>query len=254
MAHGSRSVPVQVEDGLATFRLSREHGNAINGDLVDGLTAACARAAEDDGIRAVTLAADGKLFCPGLDVQELIELDRPSMEDFIARFEGAILALYTFPKPLVAAIHGHAVAGGCVLALTADWRVLRAGAVVGLNEVKVGVPLPFGVAMILRESVGRLAEVALFGKNYGGEEAIAVGLVDEHAPADRFESVCRERVRELAAKDGRAFAMTKRYLRSPVVERIRAHDAELACEFVDRWFSPETRVRLERIAAELKSR
>ncbi|MCY0726014.1 enoyl-CoA hydratase/isomerase family protein, partial [Klebsiella pneumoniae] len=83
------------------------------------------------------------------------------------------------PKPVVAAVGGHAVAGGCVLALTADWRVIKHGAVIGLAEVRVGVPFPFGVVTLLERSIApaRLAEVALFGRNYESEEAVATGLV-----------------------------------------------------------------------------
>ncbi len=248
------AVTVQVEDGIATLLLQREHGNAINADLVEELSAAVERAAADDRVRAAVLAAAGKLFCPGLDLQELVLFDRPAMERFVERFGACSLALYTFPKPLVAAIHGHAVAGGCVLALTADWRVLREGAVVGFNETRVGVPFPFGVARILREALppSRLAEVALLGRNYEGSAAIESGLVHEVAAAGEFESRWRERAAELADKDGRAYALTKGYLRSEAVERIRAHDAGHRGEFLDAWFSPATRARVASIAAELR--
>jgi enoyl-CoA hydratase len=156
----------------------------------------------------------------------------------------------------VAQLQGHAIAGGCVLALTADWRVLRDGAMVGLNEVRVGVPFPFGVAMIMRESVpsARVEEVALFGRNYSGADAVAAGLVHETHPVEGFESHCRERLHELMGKDPRAFSITKRYLRSTVVERIRAHEQALAHEFVDSWFSPSTQSRLHGIVDELRNR
>lgn len=252
----TQTVTLSVEQGLATLRLGREHGNAINGALVRDLLAACERAASDPEVRGVLLAASGKLFCPGLDLRELVELDRPAMERFLGEFNRLVLALYGFPKPLVAAVHGAAVAGGLILALTADWRVLAEGAAVGLNEVKVGVPFPYGVALILREAVppGRLAEVALLGKNWSGAAAVDAGLVHEVHPAEDFAAHCRLRLAELAGKDPRAFATTKRYLRSVVVERMRAHDVGLAHEFLDGWFAPATHERLRAIAAELSSR
>lgn len=249
----AQAVTLERDGALATLRLGRSHGNAINADLVEGLLEATARLAADDGVRAVTLAAAGKLFCPGLDLLELIELDRPAMERFVTRFNACILALYTFPRPLVAAVHGHAVAGGCVLALTADWRVLAEGATVGLNEIKVGVPFPYGVATILREQSIKLEEIALFGRNYRGEEAVAAGLAHEIAPSDGFAERCRQRADELAAKDPTAFAVTKRYLRSAAVERMRAHDARHMHEFVDAWFSPATRERLGAVVDGLKN-
>ena len=249
------TLTLDVDQGLATMCIAREHGNAINGELVDALTAACRQAEEDGQVRGLMLAAAGKLFCPGLDLQELIELDRPAMEDFLDRFNRCILALYQFPKPMVARMHGHAIAGGCVLALTADWRVLREGATVGLNEVRVGVPFPYGVSMILREAVtARVEEVALFGRNYQGAEAVASGLVHEIHAAEEFDDHCRARLGELMDKDSRAFSITKRFLRSPTVDRILNHEKLVAHEFIDSWFSSTTQERLHGIANELRKR
>src|SRR4029078_13394161 len=100
---------------------------------------------------------------------------------------GAVGALSALPKPVVAAVSGHAVAGGCILSLTADYRVLKRGAIqVGLNEVKVRGPPPWGVALLLRASVppSALTQVALLGRNFSDDDAIAVGLADQlRAPA-----------------------------------------------------------------------
>lgn len=250
----AQAVTVDIEDGLGLVRIGRPHGNAINDDVVDGLITACQELDGDPAVRGMLLAASGKLFCPGLDLRELIDYDRPAMERFVARFNACVLVLYTFAKPMVAALHGHAVAGGCVISLTADWRVLRRGAQVGLNEVRVGVPFPFGVSMIMRETVPRehLEEVALFGWNYTDERAVDVGLAHELHDAEGFDYHCLRRLRELADKDPAAFAITKRYLRSATVERIRANDALFAREFVDAWFGQATRERMRRLLDSLK--
>jgi len=246
-----------TRDGrAATIRLGRDHGNAINIDLVDGLLDACDEIQADDGVHGVMLAASGRLFCPGLDLQELVELDRPEMDHFLERFNAMVLRLYTMRPPVVAALHGHAVAGGCVLALTADWRLLREGALVGLSEVRVGVPFPFGVATILRESVprARLEEVALFGRNYTNQEAVGAGLVHELHPREGFEARCRERLETLMSRDSNAIAVTKRYLRESTVARIRAVGRSLDGEFLDAWFRPETRARVASLVAELREK
>jgi len=253
----TRSAVTLTKDGdAAILRLTRDHGNAINDALVEALLAALAEVEADPGVRGVLLASTGKIFCPGLDLKELILLDRPGMERFMHRFSSAVLALYTFPKPVVAAMHGHALAGGCVLGLCADWRVLRRGALVGLNEVKVGVPLPFGVSHIVRDAVPRheVAAVALLGRNFSDEAAVAAGLAHELWDADGFEAHCRERLAEFTSKDGPALSVTKRYLRSPVVERIRAHNRLLMPEWLDGWFSPGTRARIAAIVAGLKDK
>jgi enoyl-CoA hydratase len=242
-------VRVSIDRGLATVRLSRAHGNAINGSLADALARVCRELGADPAVRGAMLAADGKIFCPGLDLKELVELDRDTMEHFVQRFVTCVGELYAFPKPLVAAIHGHAIAGGCVLVLTADWRVLQSEAMIGLNEVRVGVPLPFGVAMILRESVPRihLEEIALLGRNYRGQEALEAGLVHEVHAAEGFETACLERLDEFASRDAAALSLTKRYLRSAIVRRIREEDASRVPEFLDLWFRPETHRRIREI-------
>lgn len=251
------SVTLSRDGAIGTIRLDRAHGNAINDELVDALMAVLAEAEADAAVRGVVLAAAGKIFCPGLDLQELSLLDRPRMERFMRRFSAAVLALYTFPKPVVAAMHGHALAGGSVLGLCADWCVLRRGALVGLNEVKVGVPLPFGVALIVRDGVPRnaLAKVALLGRNFSDEEAVAAGLADELADdAAAVLSAARLRLDEFISKDGPSFSVTKRYLRSPVVERIRATNLLLLPEWLDCWFSPGTRARVGAIVEDLKGK
>ena len=256
MSVNALPVTLTRDGSIGVLRMEREHGNAINNALVESLLATLAEAESDPEIRGVLLTGGGKIFSPGLDLTELAVLDREAMERFMSRFSAAVLTLYTFPKPVVAALHGHALAGGCVLALTADWRVLRRGATTGLNEVKVGVPLPFGVSLIVREAVpkNKLAEVALLGRNFADEAAVAAGLADELADAAGVVPLSRERLEEFVTKDAAAFAVTKRYLRSQVVERIRANNRLLIPEWLDGWFSPGTRARIAAIVAGLNDK
>jgi enoyl-CoA hydratase/carnithine racemase len=118
------------------------------------------------------------------------------------------------------------------------------------------VPLPFGVTLIVREAISgpRLEEVALFGRNYRGAEAVDAGLVHEVHALDGLEELAIERLREMTSKDLQSFAVTKRYLRSRTVERIRAYDAQFGDDFLDCWFSEGTRARIEGIVADLRAR
>ncbi len=239
----------------AILRLDKGRGNAIDEPLVDDLAAACRELESDPSVRGVLLAsAHPRLFCPGLDLVGLLDYDRGSMRRFLVKFAATIQTLYATPKPVVAALGGHAVAGGCVLALTADYRILRrGGASIGLNEVRVGVPLPWSVALLLRASVRpeRVAEAGLLGRNFVGEEALAAGLVQELGPEDGFESACLDRLAEFAEKDPHAFGTTKRYLRSETLAAMRARETELADEFLESWFSGATRARVRQIVESL---
>jgi enoyl-CoA hydratase len=242
------TVRVERQGALLILRLDKSRGNAIDEALVDDLSRACHEAGQDDGVRGVLLAsAHPKLFCPGLDLVTLYACDRPTMESFTGKFAAMIWTLYDLRKPVVAAIAGHAVAGGCVLALTADYRMLRRGAQIGLNEVKVGVPLPWSVAILLRSSVspGALARVALLGRNFADDEALAAGLADELVGGEGFEQQCLARLEEFAEKDPLALATTKAYLRAEALREMRAHEKERVQDFLDGWFSEATRQRLK---------
>jgi enoyl-CoA hydratase/carnithine racemase len=248
------TVRVDRRGRLAVVRLDKPRGNAIDPALVEDLLTATREVGADGDIDGVLLAsAHAKLFSPGLDLVTLVAFDRPALRTFMLRFAEAVTALYALPKPMVAAVGGHAVAGGCILALTADWRVLARGAQMGLNEVKVGVPLPWSVALLLQATVfpPALSRVALLGRNVSGDEAIAVGFADEVADPEGFEDACLTRLAEFAEKDPLAVATTKRYLRASVLAQMKAREHDLVGEFLDRWFSSGTQERIRKIVATL---
>lgn len=247
------AIRLEKTGGLVTVRFDKARGNAIDEPFTQELLQVAGQLGADEGVRGVMLAsAHPKLFSPGLDLLTLVEYDRAGMERFMRLFAQAVWALYALPKPVVAAVSGHAVAGGCIVALTADHRVLRRGGVqVGLNEVKVGVPLPWSVARLLRASVppSALTRVALLGRNFADDEALAVGLADELADAGGFEDSCRARLQEFADKDAASIAITKGYLREGVVREMRAREGEEMGAWLDRWFSDATRERIRQIVA-----
>lgn len=239
---------------LGVVRLSKARGNAIDAALVEDLIAVTAQAAADDGLRGLLLgSAHPKLFSPGLDLVSLVAYDRAAMRHFMGRFAEMLWSLYSFKRPVVAAVNGAAVAGGCILALTADYRILKRGAAIGLNEVKVGVPLPWSVVLLLKASAPpqALARVALLGRNFADDEALAAGLADEVVAEDAFEQTCMERLAEFVEKDAHALSVTKSYLRAGVLAEMRAREAAEMDAWLDGWFSPSTRARMEQTVAAL---
>lgn len=250
-------VRVERDGDLAVLRFDKARGNAIDEPFTRALGAAVAEVEADASVRGVLLAsAHPKLFCPGLDLVTLIEYDRPAMSRFFAVFLETTRALFACPKPVVAALSGHAVAGGLVIALTADHRILRRGAQVGLNEVRVGLPLPWSVALLLQAAVAppALSRVALLGQNFTNGEAVDLGLVHEVAEEQGFEDACRARLREFAEKDPRAFSTTKAYLREATLREMSAHDDARLSDFLDAWFSPEGQARIRETIAALARR
>lgn len=242
------TVRIEKKGRVAILRMDKGRGNAIDAPLVEDLIEASGQLSADDGVGAVLLAsAHPKLFSPGLDLVGLMAYDRPAMERFMRRFAEMVWALYELKKPLVAAVGGHAIAGGCVLALTAEYRILKRGGFnIGLNEVRVGLPLPWSVALLLRSSIRpeRLCEAGLLGRNFADEEALSAGLVQELAPAEGFEDLCLSRIEEFAEKDPVAYATTKAYLRSATVAEMKGNEQGLMRDFMTSWFSDATRARI----------
>jgi enoyl-CoA hydratase len=242
---------------LVVLRLDKARGNAIDEPMVEALATAVEEIAGDETVRGVLLAsAHPKLFCPGLDLLTLVEYDRPAMERFFARFEDATIALFSLRKPVVAAIGGAAVAGGCILALTADHRVLRRGSPIGLNEVRIGVPLPGWVITMLRAATPprAFARVGLLGQNFTDEEAVEAGLVHEVLAADGFASAAAARLEELASRDLVALGTTKAWSRQVALVEMEERRAERRAEFLDAWFSPATQETIRKMVDSLTRR
>lgn len=247
---------IERQGTLAVLRLDKPRGNAIDEALLADLTSGCRELARDDSRGVLLASANPKLFCPGLDLVTLIGYDRPTMQAFMSRFAEAVWSLYGLRKPVVAAVGGHAVAGGCILALTADYRILKRGAQIGLNEVKVGVPLPWSVSVLLKSTASptALSRIALLGRNFADEEALSAGLADELSGADGFEAACLARLEEFAEKDARALATTKRYLRQAALEEMKAHEREAADDFLEGWFSAPTQARIRQTVDSLSKK
>jgi enoyl-CoA hydratase/carnithine racemase len=248
-------VRIERKDGLAVLRMDKSRGNAIDEPFAAEIGEAARALAADASVTGVLLAsAHPKLFSPGLDLTTLLDYDRPALERFMLLFADTLKALYALPKPMVAAVSGHAVAGGAILAMTADYRVLRRGGVqIGLNEVRVGVPLPWSVTVLLRATVPphALSQIALLGRNFADDEATGIGLVDQLADADLFEDFCVARLQEFAEKDAGSLAKTKTYLREGVLREMRAHERERLPEWLDSWFSAGTQARIRSTVASL---
>jgi enoyl-CoA hydratase/carnithine racemase len=182
-------------------------GDGMMTRLFDGLR-------EADG-RPILFLGQGDAFSAGLHLREVAALDGKGMERFLARLEGLMSAIYQYPAPTVACVNGHAIAGGCIIAMCCDWRVVQAGvpAKIGLNEVAIGLRFPPRILEICRRRlpVVHRDAVLLGAKLYGPEEALRVGLVDELA--EHAEDVARAHLQRLAAHPAAAYAATKRDLR-----------------------------------------
>jgi enoyl-CoA hydratase/carnithine racemase len=236
------------EGAIAIARLAKSITNAIGWQLINDLRATIREVAEDPEARAMVLTSEGdKFFSIGLDIPELIDMDQEEFARFLEAFEGLCIDLYTLPKPTVCAITGHATAGGAIIALCADHRIVSAGRMVmGLNEVKLGVAVPWTADRILRDMVGgkTASRIMEGGDFYSPEELLGLGLVDEVVPPDQLMPVSIQLANSLASASLDAFAVIKRNRTQPVMDAIEACLPEKQREFVSMWYSEEAQKNL----------
>jgi enoyl-CoA hydratase len=222
-------------------------------EMVEALGATARGVLESDA-RALVVTGEGRFFSAGLALPALVGLGRAELRDFMRSFGRTMRALFASPKPVVAAINGHAIAGGTVLALQCDVRISAAGEHrIGLNEAQLGIALPTSVMEPLRFAIApkHFAEVALEGRLYAPAEALAVGLVDAVVPPGELEAVAIARARTLGAIPPAAFAATKESVRRPVLEAIDRYEESDAERWLDTWFSADAQDRLRAAVAKL---
>jgi enoyl-CoA hydratase/carnithine racemase len=238
-------------------RLARPPINALDGALLAALRAALRQAASDGAAAVVLSGATGR-FSGGLDVPALLRLDRDGIRDVWTDFFGLMRDIATSELPIAAAMTGHSPAGGTVLAIQADYRVMADGPFfVGLNEVQVGLPVPEPLMRVLTHVVGaRQAErLAVGGLLMGPADALRCGLVDEVAPVAEVVPRAIAWARELVSRPRTAMRDTRRLARRSVVAAFEGFGAAELAAIVDLWFAPEAQTALRALEARLaKSR
>lgn len=214
---GGDLVQYTVEDGVATLLMNRpEKRNALNAALVTALKSALARAAEDSAVRVVALRGAGKDFCAGADLAELEKVAAQGPEESLddARRMGELfVAMRRHPKPIVAVVHGRALAGGCGLATACDLVLCRDDAQLGYPEVNLGF-VPAMVMTILRRKLGegQAFELLVGGWRINAAEAERMALVQRVFPESAFENEVWDYLADLAKRPPSAVRLSKRLL------------------------------------------
>ena len=178
-------VRLEVAEGVGTIRLDRPKMNAISFQVQEELLAAAAEATERDDVRAVIVYGGERVFAAGNDVKEMAPLSYPEMVKRSGPLQAAVTAVAQIPKPVVAAVNGYALGGGCELALAADVRIAADDATFGQPEVLLGIIPGAGGTQRLTRLVGpsRAKDLIFTGRFVKADEALAIGLVDRLVPA-----------------------------------------------------------------------
>lgn len=180
-------VRLEVEDGVGTIRLDRPKMNALNAAVQEEIRAAAVEATDRDDIAAVVVYGGERVFAAGADIKEMAEMSYTDMVRRSGALQSAFTAVAKIPKPVVAAVTGYALGGGCELALCADIRIAAEDAVLGQPEILLGIIPGAGGTQRLTRLVGpsRAKDLVFTGRFVPAEEALAIGLVDRVVPADQ---------------------------------------------------------------------
>ena len=243
-----KMIAIDYQDTVAVVKLSRDVTNALNLELVNALAECLQRVEQDPDINGLVLgSSNDKFLSIGFDIPQLFDLSRGDFESFYRAFNRLCLRLYTLPKPTVAAVTGHAIAGGCILVLCCDYRFIAEGRkLMGLIEIKLGVPVPYLADCLLRSVVGvrNAREMAESGEFYQPAELLQMGLVDGVVPLEQVLPAAIAKARSLGAMPQEAYAIIKHNRVEQVETRVLAHLEDKMQLFLERWYSDATRERL----------
>jgi enoyl-CoA hydratase len=231
--------------------LVMDHGaNALDLELLDALVETMASLKDDGGPPLVLASSHPTVFSPGWDLKRLAVADRHQVAAVLSRFNAAVLALFSYPGPTAAAIAGHAVAGGCQLALACDLRIMATGRPrLGLAELNLGVPVPTGSLGMLRARVGPavVEDLVLRGEGYDARRARELSLVQRVVSPTEVIGTAQRELGQLASKPRSAFAATKAALYSDTWSKMQQTRSEDEKTFLECWFEPETRERISEV-------
>jgi enoyl-CoA hydratase len=207
----SELVRVEVDGAVATIRFDRPPMNAINAELQEQLRAAADQVTRDAAIRSVILYGGEKVFAAGADVKEFAGQDHAYLMRDAARVMSSIDSLARIPKPVIAAVTGYALGGGCELALTADFRVSADNAKWGQPEILLGIIPGMGGTQRLPRLIGpaKAKDLIFTGRFVDAQEALEMGLVDAVVPAEQVYDTALKMAQKFAQGPALALAAAK---------------------------------------------
>lgn len=233
-------IDVTVQSGVAVIRMSHGKVNAMDLAFCRSLTNELNQVATND-VRAAILVGNGRVFSAGVDLVTLLNSGPEYLQAFLPALVECFRTLFQFPKPLVAAINGHAIAGGCVMAAACDQRLIQAKARIGIPELRIGVPLPSIAIETLRYAVSQQSfqTMVTIGKTYLGQHAVEVGLADQVVNDERMLTVALELAESLSTIPASVFEITKSQMRGPVNRNAQKNEADFEARVFELWNTDE---------------
>lgn len=251
------TIKVTLKDKIAIITLDRGRSNAINAEMVAELHQIIRDIENDANTAGVILTGKEGFFSAGLDLIELYDYGEEQIKDFWNKFLSFVATLAAFKKPLISAINGHSPAGGCVLAVCSDYRVMSEGKyIIGLNEVPVGIIVPDSIFHLYAFWIGhaKAYQFILEGKLMDAAEAFTCRLVDEVVNPAAILTAAERKMKKYIQLDSTTWQQTKLNLRKELISKVNADQTETLALMLEQWWSSATRSILQTIIQNLQKK
>ena len=251
------TIKVNIKDKIAVLALDRSRSNAINSEMVSELYQMIRNIENDDSIAGLILTGKDGFFSAGLDLIELYDYDEVQIREFWVDFLNLVTALVSFKKPMIAAISGHSPAGGCVLTLCCDYRIMAEGKfIIGLNEVPVGIIVPESIFHLYSFWLGSAPayRFMLEGKLLNTREALNSGLVDELVNPESILHAAERKMLMYIQLDRTTWQQSKVNMRTELLKKVSADPTEMLRHMLEQWWSPATRSILKTMILNLQQK
>lgn len=251
------TIRIEYKNDVAILKLNRGKVNAMNAEMMNELLEAITTLRSDEKVRGVILTGNPGILTAGLDVIELYNYNEAQMLEFWKMFARLTRRIVAFPKPLIAAISGHSPAGGCVMVLGCDYRIMAEGDfTIGLNEVPFGIVVPDTIFNLYAFVVGKQAayKFLLEGKLLKSSEALTAGLVDELAPIDQVLEKAEQQMQKYLSLPQGVWIQSKLNFRAGLLQTLNTEGNPSFEQTVKYWWSAETRNRMKAIISSLENK
>ncbi len=251
------TLQITVNDNLAVIALDRGRSNPINHQMVKELSSSIKAFESDDNIGGVILTGKEGFFSSGIDLIEVYDYNEEQSKEFWIDFLVLQHDLVSFKKPLIAAISGHSPAGGCVLAICCDYRVMVEGDfIIGLNEIPVGIIVPESIFDLYAFWIGKhkAYQYLMEGKLLKVNDAHDIGLIDKVSSKENIMHVAEKKIRTYMQLNPVTWGQSKLNLRKGLIGKSSGDQTANLNMMLKQWWAPETRKGLQMIIQNLKSR
>ncbi len=232
----------RLGDRVLRMTLNRPPANALTVEFLGALDGRLRDLAHEGNVRALLITGAGRALSAGLDLKQAPGFTRAQQTAMVDGLNRVFANLYAFPKPVITAVNGPAIAGGLFFVLAADYRIAAPGALFGLTEVRIGARFPVSPLEIARAELAPAAarRILLGGRNVEAQNALATGLIDEIAAPDGLLARSEAVAHDYAAIPPKAFAGVKAQLRAPALATMNAAIANKTDPTRDGWYTDET--------------